>query len=132
MNTTKWGPHGWKFLHSIAFNYPEHPTLDQREQYRIFFHACGWVLPCRYCRESYQGFIRELPIEEFLDSQNSLAYWLYLIHNKVNHKLRTQGHPVTNDPSFGEVCDFYRRWRSPCNPTTQSCRPPEPLRKKYK
>ena len=90
MQTRVWGPAGWLFLHSIAQNYPWKPTEEQKVNYFNFFKLTGNVLPCRYCRESYQQFITEpgttLTMNS-MDSRKSLVTWLYKIHNKINKKL---------------------------------------------
>ena len=49
-----------------------------------------YTLPCKYCRKSFKKFLKELPIDNHLDSRDSLTYWLYLIHDKVNKKLIKQ------------------------------------------
>jgi hypothetical protein len=93
MNTVYWGPGGWVLLDSIAFNYPvrynprskKHRSF--RKYYKQLFENLQYTLPCKYCRKSYTRFLKELPIDGFLDSRGDLTYWLYLIHDKVNHKL---------------------------------------------
>ena len=60
MQTRVWGPAGWIFLHCIAQNYPEEPTIEQKEHYRSFFRLVGTVLPCAYCRDSYNEYINLL------------------------------------------------------------------------
>lgn len=121
MMTKIWGPSGWLFLHSITFGYPYtiNPTnpehIDKPTDYANFFHYLGKVMPCRYCRESYQDFIREHPIEPHLKSRSTLAKWLYDIHNKVNNKL---GVPQCNIPSFDEVFHKYENYRAKCAKTT--------------
>lgn len=96
MNTKFWGPPGWTFLHTITFNYPEKIDLrkpEHREKkfyYKQLFENFQYTLPCKYCRESYKGFLKELPIEPFLNSRKDLTHWFYMIHNKVNKKLRKQ------------------------------------------
>lgn len=97
MNTKFWGPPGWRFLHTTTFNYP--PIIDTAnnsdhfnlpDDIKNMFYGLQKTLPCKYCRQSFKQFMAELPIEPFLGSRKSLTYWLYAIHNKVNHKLRTQ------------------------------------------
>ena len=53
MNVNKWGPGGWIFLHTITFNYPEKPTKADKKKYTDFFNMVGGMLPCKYCRDSY-------------------------------------------------------------------------------
>lgn len=96
MNTKSWGPGLWRALDAIAFNYPikinkrskKHKELQKN--YYMFFTSLQYMLPCKYCRISYKKFIKELPIDDFLDSRAKLTYWLYLIHDKVNQKLINQ------------------------------------------
>jgi hypothetical protein len=132
MDTKKWGPGGWVFLHTIAFNYPEEPTNEIKMYYLNFFKSIGYVLPCIYCRNSFIQFIDKHPIEPYLGSRYQVAYWLYMIHNMVNEKLRKQeaermqkGEFILKltppDPSFEEVCKKYNRFRAGCSDTTMTC-----------
>lgn len=121
MMTKVWGPPGWLFLHCITFGYPfkinemnpEH--LEKRNFYKNFFFNLGKVLPCKYCRESYDKYYQELPIDNFLNTRKDLCLWLYLIHNKVNDKL---GVPTCDIPSFNEVQTKYESYRAQCKKTT--------------
>jgi hypothetical protein len=121
MMTKIWGPPGWLFLHSITFGYPylidinnrEH--LIKRQYYRNFFMYLGKVFPCRYCRESYEEFIKEIPLDKYLNSREDLCYWLYLIHNKVNYKL---GIPKCDILNFKDVKKKYETFRAECKKTT--------------
>lgn len=124
MQTQFWGPPGWKFLHSIAFNYPVKPTLEDKHAYKLFFTSMAFVLPCKYCRESYSNYIQHLPIDNYLDSRDSLAFWVYLIHNEVNNKLRKQGFLIDPDPSYEQVCYFYNQFRAKCGTKMKTCRKP--------
>ena len=66
MQTTKWGPPGWRLLTSIASNYPQNPTDCDKKLYQCFFCHLGNVLPCIYCRKSYRQFIGELPMKDWI------------------------------------------------------------------
>jgi hypothetical protein len=113
MQTKKWGPPGWDFLQSVAFKYPLKPTFAERKDYCVFFHCLGKQLPCKYCRESWCLFESELPIGQYINT-NRLPIWIYLMHNKVNNKLRLQGNPVPPDPTFEDVSDKYYSKRDIC------------------
>jgi hypothetical protein len=118
MMTKVWGPPGWLFLHSITFGFPHKIDADnihRVHEYAKFFNSVGNVLPCKYCRESYNEYIKELPIEGFLDSRNSLVTWLYLIHNRVNKKLGVSSECI---PPLTEVKDKYEQYRAKCKQTT--------------
>jgi len=122
MMTKVWGPAGWLFLHCITFGYPY--TINpmnkdhayKQDYYKTFFNMVGNILPCKYCRESYNNYALEVPIDGFLHSRKSLCKWLYIIHNKVNKKLG-----VANDciPTFQNIQEFYEQFRAKCKKTTE-------------
>jgi hypothetical protein len=122
MMTKVWGPAGWLFLHCITFGYPYAINQDNEQhrakpdEYYNFFYYLGKVMPCRYCRESYQQFFKELDLSKSLNTRQDLVKWLYDIHNKVNHKL---GVPACNIPSFDELIQQYEAYRAKCKPTTE-------------
>lgn len=118
MQTKKWGPSAWEFVHTVAFRYPDKPTSQDISDYKLFFQYLGTQLPCKYCRESWAIFKEELPIEPFLESKTHLGLWSYLMHNKVNNKLRKQGNPVPPDPTFNEI---YERYLSKQGICSQKC-----------
>jgi len=126
MQTSKWGPPLWKGLHTIAHNYD--PDTHDPNDYITFFSLLGKILPCKYCRESYVEFYKELPINKYTSCQKDMTYWLYLMHNKVNDKLRKQGLLNKPDPTFSSIYEKYERWKADCTkrknvPTT--CRIPD-------
>ena len=85
MQTRVWGPAGWLFLHSIAQNYPWKPTPEQQEYYFSFFKLVGNVLPCRYCRESYQKYIEQGTSKLTLNTINDLDLsYNFQKNNKYN------------------------------------------------
>jgi len=113
MNTASWGPDGWKLLHSIAYCYTFEKNEEENQIYKRFFNAIQHLLPCVYCRRSYAKYMKEIPINGYLYTSSThpkrnLFYHLYLIHNKVNAKLRNQGYNDKPDPSYKEVLIQYR------------------------
>ena len=67
-----------------------------QQSINIIAYSIAIVLPCRYCRESYRRFIQYIDIRQWLQEPISgqnlttgdFEYWLYLMHNMVNQKLR--------------------------------------------
>lgn len=122
MMTKVWGPAGWLFLHCVTLGYPyainsqnsDHQT--KAEDYYNFFYYLGRVMPCKYCRDSYQEFFREHDLRLKLKNRHDIAEWLYTIHNRVNHKL---GVPKCQIPSFKEVMAKYESFRARCKKTTE-------------
>lgn len=103
MDTRFWGPSGWKLLHTVAYNYPQTPNTKDKQNYGMFYNNLKYVLPCKYCRISLTQYMEELPIENYVDSRSKLTKWVYLIHNKVNDKLRKQKLLHEPDPPMKEV-----------------------------
>ena len=107
MQTTKWGPSGWNLFHNVAINYS--PSRENKALYRAFYESFKQILPCKYCRQSYSTFFDATPIDRFLVSSEQLFYWTYLMHNKVNDKLRKQGFVTTPNPSYKEIKKQYEK-----------------------
>ena len=82
-----WGPHGWKFIHYIALNFPNNPNLQIKQNYKNFFQNLQFVLPCEKCQIHYSSHIQKHKIDSFLHSRKSLFQWTVDIHNLVNQDL---------------------------------------------
>ncbi|AYV78985.1 MAG: putative FAD-linked sulfhydryl oxidase [Faunusvirus sp.] len=108
MQTKEWGPKLWIPLHCMTFNYNINPTDKDIMTYKTFFSVLGDILPCKYCRQSYQVYIKYLPIEGYLDSRHGVTYWLYTFHNLVNDKI------FKVKPSFKDVVIQYEKLRAKC------------------
>ena len=99
MKNSQWGPSAWLFLHSITFQYPENPTEQDKNNYKLFFDSLKNVLPCPKCREHYMKNIQISPIN--LESRGSLIQWLIELHNSVNRGNSKKEY------SYDEVKDLY-------------------------
>jgi|TARA_B100000925_G_scaffold290108_1_gene274547 hypothetical protein len=108
MDTKFWGPDGWRLLHSIVTKFPNNPTTKDKETYAAFFNTIRHVLPCIYCRNSFHEYITELPVENYTNSRKDINNWLYLIHNKVNEKLRKQNLNDKKNPKYSTISRRYR------------------------
>ena len=108
MQTTNWGPSAWDFLHSITFAYPIDPSPEDKIYYKSFFNNIQFVLPCNLCRQSFTILFKYITIDPYLDSREGLTYWLFIIHNLVNIKLKS------NLESFKNVVIKYENKRSKC------------------
>jgi len=87
MNPKIWGPHGWIFLHTIGYGYPDNPTNKEQSDAISFFNALGTVLPCKTCSELYIKDIKKYPIEDHVKSKTNLIKWINKMHNQVNKNL---------------------------------------------
>jgi hypothetical protein len=113
--TKIWGGPTWITNHSITFGYPVEPDLVKKQQYKNYFMALGDVLPCKYCRDSYQKFITSgdtMLTDQDLESRETLTKWLYRVHEAVNHKLG-----VDYCVTYEEIVERYESFRARCGLT---------------
>jgi hypothetical protein len=87
MNQNIWGPHLWFSLHTISFNYPLKPTIEDKNNYKNFFLNLQEVIPCSVCKKNYKRHLNEHPLEDYLDNRKSLVYWVIDMHNMVNAEI---------------------------------------------
>lgn len=113
MQTESWGPPAWVFLHSITFNAPKVIKEPMTTQYTSFFTSLQFMLPCKYCRQSYVYFLEKLPIKDYCDTRVGIVYWLYALHNLVNHKLNLQHKKnVKPIPTFDDIVMKYNNMKA--------------------
>lgn len=110
MLTSVWGPGLWFFLHTISFNYPYHPTKEQKKYYRDFILQLQHILPCRYCRENLKKNLKKLPLcPKNLKNRESFSKWLYKLHELVNKMLGKK-----SGLTYNEVRERHEHFRSRC------------------
>jgi hypothetical protein len=114
MQTSKWGPSAWDYLHTLSFNYPENPSDDNKKYYYELFNNLRFTLPCKYCRESYNIFFKYININDYLDDREGITYWLFTIHNIVNLKLNKK------KVNFIDVVNYYEKRRA--NQIHETCK----------
>ena len=102
MQTNKWGPPGWTFLHYTTFGYPETPSKDEIQGYKAFYTGLKYALPCGICRKSFGLFLETIPIDDYLADRHGVVFWFWAVHNLVNCK----NHKAVQ-PSLEEVVHFY-------------------------
>lgn len=101
-----WGKHLWFCIHIIALGYPVHPSEDDKATYKDFYENLWKVIPCYKCSVNYRRHLVELPIDEFLVSNQTLFAWTVALHNIVNKELNKPEMPLTTaqklytDPEF--------------------------------
>jgi len=117
MMTSVWGPAAWHLLHTIGFNYPVHPTAEDKRKYRKFLISFGQVLPCGKCRNNFCETLARMPLTaSALSSRDCFAKYIYRLHNDVNARLQK----TQPNPTFCDVRDQYEVFRARCGTTPQS------------
>ena len=85
MSPEIWGRHLWFAIHFIALDYPDSPTAEHVEQYKLFFENLGAVIPCYKCSQNYQRHLQEMPLTmAALANKDALFAWTVALHNIVN------------------------------------------------
>ena len=102
MHPEFWGPSGWKFLHSVTFQYPIKPTVNDKAHYKEFFNSLKHTLPCEKCALHYASHLRKFPIDSALETREKLVRWLINVHNEVNKSLGKREY------FYEEVIDIYK------------------------
>jgi hypothetical protein len=110
MVTKIWGPVAWTLLHTISFNYPVNPTLEQKHQYRDFILSLQNVLPCGTCRKNLVTNFKQLPLTmEDMESRDTFSRYIYNLHELVNRMLKKK-----SGLTYCDVRERYEHFRSRC------------------
>ena len=99
------GPPTWTILHSYAAAYN---SKTQRESFPVFVKTLGKLFPCEICQENFKKKLEILPLEPYLESNDSLFFWTYCIHTMVNEAIRDSdpSNPKWS-PDYDQVKSFY-------------------------
>jgi hypothetical protein len=110
MLTTVWGPAAWHFLHTMSFNYPVHPTEEQKVEYRQFVLSLKHVLPCGKCRKNLRKNFKVLPLTmDKMENRTTFSKYIYDLHELINKMLCKKSHLTYED-----VRERYEHFRSRC------------------
>ena len=78
-----WGGMGWTFLLYVALNFPNNPTVEQKNNYRAFYQALGPVLPCVICRNNYAAHLNDVGPPD-VRGRRELVTWLLSVYNTAS------------------------------------------------
>jgi hypothetical protein len=113
MMTYIWGPATWHLLHCISFNYPVHPTPEDKKHYSAFVRNLQHVLPCGKCRKNLVKNFKKLPLEEKdMVSRESFSKYIFNLHEVINTMLGKK-----SGLTYEEVRDTYEQFRARCAPS---------------
>ena len=111
MLTTVWGPSMWHYLHTMSFNYPVDPTIEDKKHYRDFVLNLRYVLPCKYCRINLKTNFKHLPITiSVMKNRESFSRYIYDLHELVNKMLNKK-----SNLAYCDVRERFEHFRSRCS-----------------
>jgi hypothetical protein len=118
MLTGVWGPAMWHYLHTMSFNYPVHPTKENKEHYRDFVLNLQNVLPCGKCRKNLVKNFKKLPLKiDHMESRKTFSKYIYDLHEVVNKMLGKK-----SGLTFEMVRERYEHFRARCAKSNKKLR----------
>ncbi|ONL94599.1 Augmenter of liver regeneration [Zea mays] len=79
----------WMLLHTIAAQFPDEPTRQQRRDAKELMHIISRLYPCKECADHFKEVLKANPVQA--GSQADFSQWLCYVHNVVNRSL---GKPI--------------------------------------
>ncbi|KAK9097191.1 hypothetical protein Sjap_022688 [Stephania japonica] len=87
----------WTFLHTLAAQFPDRPTRQQKKDVKELMAILSRVYPCKDCADHFREVLRILTANVIIanpvqaGSQAEFSRWLCHVHNVVNRSL---GKPI--------------------------------------
>jgi len=105
-----WGPPLWHYLHTMSFNYPIHPTEEDKKHYKEFIINLQFVLPCKFCRINLKTNFKQMPLKmSDMKNRETFSRYVYNLHELVNKMLNKK-----SGLSYCDVRERYEHFRSRC------------------
>jgi hypothetical protein len=113
-DANEWGPFLWTILHGLAERAGTTPFAqyqgDERRCLLHIFKLLEKVIPCPSCKEHYEVYLREHPVDHALKElsytalQNYVKKWFWELHNWVNHSINHPEFPYEQlTPTYKHV-----------------------------
>jgi len=110
MLTCVWGPAMWHYLHTMSFNYPVHPTEEEKKHYMDFVLSLQHVLPCGKCRKNLKKNFKRLPLTmKDMESRKTFSTYIYDLHEVINKMLKKN-----SGLTYEMVRERYEHFRARC------------------
>jgi hypothetical protein len=87
--TQIWGPLGWMTLHSISLNYPDNPSMEDRDILETYMRNFTGCITCPSCRSHFSSMFTMYKQRhpEWNSSKFQLFLFIARAHNTVNKRL---------------------------------------------
>jgi hypothetical protein len=119
MQTAVWGPILWTFLHIMSFNYPLHPTRENKIHYKRFIDELPYILPCRTCRENLPENMKKANYgKHCFENREALSRFVWRLHNQVSGAINDDPNNTTQkiiEKDYNKVAEKFELIRAKCN-----------------
>ncbi|KAI5661185.1 hypothetical protein M9H77_20508 [Catharanthus roseus] len=75
----------WTLLHTLAAQYPDNPTRQQKKDVKELMAILSRIYPCKDCADHFKEVLRANPVQA--GSHTEFSQWLCHVHNVVNRSL---------------------------------------------
>lgn len=89
-----WGPHFWFVMRTVAYNYPDNPSVADKNHVRTFFTNMEHILPCENCSQGYSQNLSKHPLENALVNRSTLMAWVETIYKETENKISQKSPPA--------------------------------------
>lgn len=111
-DASEWGPFLWTILHGLAEKagtspFPQYQADERRYLLKIF-KVLEKVIPCPSCREHFEVYLREHPVDRAFNElsnqelQKYVKTWFWELHNWVNESIKHPQFP------YDQLTEAYR------------------------
>ncbi|KAK9941883.1 hypothetical protein M0R45_007576 [Rubus argutus] len=92
----------WTFLHTLAAQYPDNPTRQQKKDVKELMAILSRMYPCKECADHFSEILRTNPVQA--GSHAEFSQWLCHVHNTVNRSLNKVVFPCERvDARWGKL-----------------------------
>ncbi|XAR52909.1 Thiol oxidase [Bertholletia excelsa] len=92
----------WIFLHTLAAQYPDKPTRQQKKDVKELMEILSRMYPCKDCADHFKEILRANPVQA--GSHDEFSQWLCHVHNVVNRSLGKPNFPCERvDARWGKL-----------------------------
>ena len=87
--TAIWGPLGWMTLHSVAFAYPESPTVTEKQLLTSWLDMFRDTITCPSCKGHFTDLLAKYRTQfpNMLQNRHEFIMFTFRAHNTVNKRL---------------------------------------------
>jgi hypothetical protein len=99
----EWGPLLWLLLHTLAEKAGKQTNSitrgDEMRAWPLFMKELGAIIPCPYCRDHFQEYLKTTPFQlstDYFEWRAYIPHYFYTFHESVNARLGKPSFPETD------------------------------------